>query len=39
MVDRIGIGPEERELKLGSSFTNPKECAFHTLRCMLHLKY
>lgn len=32
MVDRLGLGPEVRELKLGNSFTNPKDCTFHTIR-------
>lgn len=32
MADKLGIGPERRELKLGASFTNPKSTAFHTVR-------
>lgn len=32
MADKLGLGPEIRELKLGSSFSNSKGTAFHTLR-------
>lgn len=32
MADKLGLGPEIRELKLGSSFANSKGTAFHTLR-------
>lgn len=28
----LGLGPEERPLKLGPSFTNPRGTAFHTLK-------
>lgn len=33
MADKLGLGTEVRELKLGTSFTNPKESTFYTLRC------
>lgn len=33
MAERLGLGPEVRELKLGPSFTNNKSTAFHTLKC------
>ncbi|KAK3932393.1 Ell-associated factor Eaf [Frankliniella fusca] len=29
---KLGLGPEERPLKLGPSFTNPRGTAFHTLK-------
>ncbi|XP_015173206.1 PREDICTED: ell-associated factor Eaf [Polistes dominula] len=32
MAERLGLGPEIRELKLGPSFTNNKSTAFHTLK-------
>lgn len=32
MADKLGLGPEIRELKLGSSFSNSKGSGFHTLR-------
>ncbi|XP_033216266.1 ell-associated factor Eaf [Belonocnema kinseyi] len=32
MTDRLGLGPEVRELKLGPTFTNNKSTAFHTLK-------
>uniref|UniRef100_A0A1B6D330 Ell-associated factor Eaf n=1 Tax=Clastoptera arizonana TaxID=38151 RepID=A0A1B6D330_9HEMI len=32
MADKLGLGPEVRELKLGPTFTNNKGTAFHTLR-------
>lgn len=32
MADKLRLGPEIRELKLGSSFSNSKGTAFHTLR-------
>lgn len=32
MAEKLGLGPEVRELKLGPSFTN-RGTAFHTLRC------
>lgn len=32
MADKLGLGPEVRELRLGSSFSN-KGSAFHTFRC------
>ncbi|ENN75078.1 hypothetical protein HUJ04_001210 [Dendroctonus ponderosae] len=32
MADRLGLGTEERILKIGQSFTNPRSKAFHTLR-------
>ena len=32
MADKRGLGPEVKELRLGSSFTN-KGSAFHTFRC------
>lgn len=34
MGDKLGLGNEVRELKIGQSFTNPKSTAFHTIRCM-----
>lgn len=33
MADKLGLGSEVRELKLGPSFTNKKSTAFHTLKC------
>ncbi|KAK4877944.1 hypothetical protein RN001_010450 [Aquatica leii] len=32
MADKLGLGNEVRQLKLGQSFTNPKSTAFHTIR-------
>ncbi|XP_046613584.1 ell-associated factor Eaf isoform X1 [Neodiprion virginianus] len=32
MAEKLGLGPEIRELKLGPSFTNKKSTAFHTLK-------
>jgi hypothetical protein len=32
MADKLRLGPEIRELKIGSSFLNNRT-AFHTLRC------
>lgn len=32
MADKLGLGNEVRQLKLGQSFTNPKSTAFHTVR-------
>jgi len=32
MADKLGLGNEVRQLKLGQSFTNPKSAAFHTIR-------
>ncbi|XP_044741212.1 ell-associated factor Eaf-like [Chrysoperla carnea] len=32
MAEKLGLGPEVRELKLGASFTNPRSTAFHTVR-------
>lgn len=32
MADRLGLGNEIRELKIGQSFTNPRSKAFHTVR-------
>lgn len=33
MAEKLKLGPEVRELKLGPTFSNPKATAFHTLRC------
>ena len=33
MADKLGLGSEVRELKIGQSFTNPKATAFHAIRC------
>lgn len=33
MAERLGLGSEIRELKLGPSFTNNRSTAFHTLKC------
>lgn len=33
MGDRLGLGNEVRELKIGQSFTNPKSTAFHAIKC------
>jgi ELL-associated factor len=33
MADKLGLGPEVRELKLGPSFTSSRGESFHTLRC------
>lgn len=32
MAERLGLGPEVRELKLGPTFTSNKSMAFHTLK-------
>ncbi|CAH0548782.1 unnamed protein product [Brassicogethes aeneus] len=32
MADKLGIGNEVRELRIGQSFTNPKSTAFHSIR-------
>ncbi|XP_044743473.1 ell-associated factor Eaf-like [Chrysoperla carnea] len=32
MAEKLGLGPEIRELKLGDSFTKPRSTAFHTVR-------
>nr|CAG4649840.1 EOG090X0IV9 [Scapholeberis mucronata] len=32
MADKLGLGSEIKELRLGSSFTNPRGSAFHTFR-------
>lgn len=32
MAERLGLGPEIRELKLGSTFTSNRSTAFHTLK-------
>lgn len=32
MADKLGLGTEERVLKIGQSFTNPRSKAFHTVR-------
>lgn len=32
MAERLGLGPEIRELKLGPTFTNNRPTAFHTLK-------
>ncbi|KAF7271810.1 ELL-associated factor [Rhynchophorus ferrugineus] len=32
MAEKLGLGNEIRELKIGQSFTNPKSKAFHTVR-------
>ncbi|XP_066589078.1 ell-associated factor Eaf [Prorops nasuta] len=32
MAERLGLGPDVRELKLGPTFTNNKSTAFHTLK-------
>ncbi|XP_076670663.1 ell-associated factor Eaf-like isoform X2 [Andrena cerasifolii] len=32
MAERLGLGPEIRELKLGPTFTNNRSTAFHTLK-------
>ncbi|CAH1118703.1 unnamed protein product [Phaedon cochleariae] len=32
MAEKLGLGNEIRELKIGQSFTNPKSKAFHTLK-------
>lgn len=37
MAERLGLGREVRELKLGPTFTNDKSTSFHTLKCMLYL--
>ena len=40
MADKLGIGPEVRELKLGPSFTSSRGGeSFHTLRCKLRHLY
>lgn len=33
MADRLGLGPEVRQLKLGTTFTNSRTNAFHSIRC------
>nr|CAG4648393.1 EOG090X0IV9 [Moina brachiata] len=32
MADKLGLGPEVKELHIGTSFTNPRGSAFHTFR-------
>nr|CAG4646713.1 EOG090X0IV9 [Macrothrix elegans] len=32
MADKLGLGSDIKELRLGSSFTNPRGSAFHTFR-------
>lgn len=32
MADKLGLGTEVKELKIGQSFTNPKSTAFHTIK-------
>ncbi|XP_056636228.1 ell-associated factor Eaf [Diorhabda sublineata] len=32
MADKLGLGSECRELKIGQSFSNPKSKAFHTMK-------
>lgn len=32
MADKLGLGTDVKELRLGSSFTNPRGSAFHTFR-------
>ncbi|XP_049824582.1 ell-associated factor Eaf [Aethina tumida] len=32
MADKLGLGNEVRELRIGQSFTNPKSTAFHSVR-------
>nr|CAI5863501.1 unnamed protein product [Callosobruchus analis] len=32
MAEKLGLGNEVRELKIGQSFTNPKSTAFHTVK-------
>ncbi|XP_050302129.1 ell-associated factor Eaf [Anthonomus grandis grandis] len=32
MAEKLGLGTEERVLKIGQSFTNPRSKAFHTVR-------
>lgn len=39
MAEKLGLGQEVRELKLGPSFTNSRGTAFHTLRCRLFLSF
>lgn len=37
MADKLRLGPEVRELKLGPSFGSSRAgAAFHTLKCKLH---
>ena len=38
MADKLGLGPEIKELRLGNSFTN-KGSAFHTFRCRFYILY
>lgn len=39
MADKLGLGSEVRELKIGQSFTNPKATAFHAIRCKSYCFY
>lgn len=39
MAEKLGLGPEVRELKLGPSFTNSRGTAFHTLRCRFFISF
>lgn len=33
MADKLRLGNDVKELKIGQSFTNPKASAFHSIRC------
>ena len=37
MAEKLGLGSEVRQLKIGQSFTNPKSTAFHSIKCKLSL--
>jgi len=37
MADKLGLGTDVKELRLGSSFTNPRGSAFHTFRCKFYI--
>jgi hypothetical protein len=32
MAEKLGLGSEVRQLKIGQSFTNPKSSAFHSIK-------
>lgn len=39
MAEKLGLGSEVRQLKIGQSFTNPKSAAFHSIKCKFWISY
>lgn len=39
MAEKLGLGSEVRQLKIGQSFTNPKSAAFHSIKCKFWVSY